>query len=69
MTRLIELLNVIRMGDTEMAAYVTKEVFSVTDLLVAQAKDLEEWYDIIHILNPPYLRTGYTMYTILRRQK
>lgn len=69
MTRLINLLEVITVGNDGECVFFSKDVYTKTDLLIAQTDNAEQWYEVFNILNPPYLKTGYTMYILTKHQK
>ena len=69
MTRIINLLELVYCPNTENAIFVTKEVYGKEDLLIAQFDKEEDWYDITKWINPPYLKTGYTMYILTKHIK
>lgn len=69
MTKIIDLLEVMEIGGNGSEIFFSKESFEEGQLLIAQANTLEQWHDVEKIYNPPYLKTGYTMYILTKHQK
>lgn len=73
MTKIIDLLEVINFDGVDNAIYFSKELFIEGGLLIAQftgnEKENEIWFDVKKIINPPYLKTGYTMYILTKHIK
>lgn len=69
MTKIIKRSEILLIGSYDNAVYFSKDQLKEGDLLIAQSSDDEDWYDVKDILDPPQLKTGYTMYILSKHNK
>jgi hypothetical protein len=69
MTKIVDLSDVLTIGLEDESILVSKNDYNSGWVLIAQTDKEEQWFDIKIVLNPPYLKTGYTMYILTKHIK
>jgi len=69
MTKIVDLADVLTIGLEDESILVSKKEYKPGWVLIAQTDKEEQWFDIKTTLNPPYLKTGYTMYILTKHIK
>ena len=67
MTKLVDLFEIIMVGEKN-GVLVTQENILATDAVLAQTKELEQWYTVTSILTPPFLKKGYSMLILTEKE-
>ena len=67
MTKLVDLLEIIPIGNG--AVFITNnQEITKEDIILAQTQHLEKWFCIEKILQPPYLRKGYSLLILTEKE-
>lgn len=69
MTKIIELLEVIPVEDSEVHLFYDKQEHSIGDLLIAQNALVEEWFTVAAVVNPLWAKNKYPTYVLVKTQK
>lgn len=69
MTTIVKRSEILLVGGYENGVYFSKDQLKEGDLLIAQSGDDEDWYDVKDTLEPPQLKSGYTMYILSKYVK
>ena len=67
MTKLVDLLDLILVAHNG-AVLLTQEEITPLDVILAQSKTIERWYNVEQRLNPPYLKKGYSMLILTEKE-